>query len=153
MLGEAGLVPGETSSENSETVPKGNVIRQSGGENGQIEAGGKISYVISSGPAAKKPQRYVASINDTYDLSNLIGPGAGGASFTVMIRLHQVDADGTPVYRTLTEPKTISGATLLPINYTSIESINGSDQGEVEVVDVESGAVLKSYPLTFFRMD
>ena len=31
--------------------------------------------------------------------------------------------------------------------------MNGSDKGEVEVVDVESGAVLKAYPLTFFPMD
>ena len=123
-----------------------------GGENGQIEAGGKIDYVVSNGPEPRQ-QRYVASIDTTYDLSNLIGPGAGSASVTVMIRLHQVDADGSSVYRTLTEAKTITGATLLPVNYTSIESMNGSDQGEVEVVDAETGAVLKAYPLTFFRMD
>ncbi len=152
LLGEAGLVPGNTSAENSEAVPRGHVIRQSGGENGQIEAGGKIDYVVSNGPEPRQ-QRYVASIDTTYDLSNLIGPGAGSASVTVMIRLHQVDADGSSVYRTLTEAKTITGATLLPVNYTSIESMNGSDQGEVEVVDAETGAVLKAYPLTFFRMD
>ena len=152
LLGEAGLTPGETSTENSDTVPKGNIIRQEGGENGQIEVGGTISYVVSSGPE-KKQQRYVASINDVYDLSNLIGPGAGGASFTVLVRLHQKEADGTDIYRTLTEAKTISGSTLLPISYTSIESMNGSDEGQVEVVDTDSGAVLKSYPLTFFPMD
>ena len=37
--------------------------------------------------------------------------------------------------------------------FCRIESMNGTDRGEVEVVDVESGAVLKSYPLTFFPMD
>lgn len=152
LLGEAGLLPGDTSTESSDTVPKGSIIRQEGGQNGQIEVGGRISYVVSSGPEARQ-QRYVASINDVYDLGNLIGPGAGSASVTVLVRLHQVDADGTPVYRTLTDAKTITGAVLLPISYTSIESLNGSDKGEVEVVDVESGAVLKSYPLTFFPMD
>ena len=152
LLGEAGLTPGATSTENSDTVPKGSIIRQEGGENGQIEVGGTISYVVSSGPE-KRQQRYVASINDVYDLSNLIGPGAGGASFTVLVRLHQKEADGTDIYRTLTEAKTISGSTLLPISYTTIESMNGSDEGQVEVVDTDSGAVLKSYPLTFFPMD
>lgn len=152
LLGEAGLLPGDTSTEASDTVPKGSIIRQEGGQDGKIEVGGKISYVVSSGPETRQ-QRYVASINDVYDLSNLIGPGAGSASVTILVRLHQVEADGTSVYRTLTDAKTITGAVLLPISYTSIESLNGSDKGEVEVVDVESGAVLKAYPLTFFPMD
>ena len=85
--------------------------------------------------------------------TSLIGPGAVGASVTILVRLHQQEPDGTPIYRTLTDEKTITGSTLLPISYTSIESMNGTDRGEVEVVDVESGAVLKSYPLTFFPMD
>lgn len=152
LLGEAGLVPGSTSTESSDTVPKGSIIRQAGGENGQIEEGGQISYVVSSGPEARQ-QRYVASISDVYDLSALIGPGAVGASVTILVRLHQHEPDGTSIYRTLTDEKTITGAALLPINYTSIESMNGSDKGEVEVVDVQSGAVLKAYPLTFFPMD
>ncbi|NBH73276.1 Stk1 family PASTA domain-containing Ser/Thr kinase [Clostridiaceae bacterium] len=152
LLGESGLLPGNTSTETSDTVPKGSIIRQEGGENGQIQVGGQISYVVSSGPEERQ-QRYVASISDVYDLSNLIGPGAIGANVTVLVRLHQQDADGTSIYRTLSEARTINGSSLLPINYTSIESMNGSDKGEVEVVDVESGAVLKSYPLTFFPMD
>ena len=152
ILGEAGLVPGSTSTEPSDTVPQGHIIRQEGGENGQIQEGGQINYVVSSGPEARQ-QRYVASINDVYDLSALIGPGAVGASVTILVRLHQQEPDGTPIYRTLTDEKTITGSTLLPISYTSIESMNGTDRGEVEVVDVESGAVLKSYPLTFFPMD
>ena len=86
-------------------------------------------------------------------MSNLIGPGAGGANFTVLVRLHQKEADGTDIYRTLTDAKTINGSTLLPISYTSIESMNGSSEGEIEVVDTESEAVLKTYPLTFFPMD
>ncbi len=151
MLGEAGLVPGNTRTEHHESVPKGCVISQSGGTDGMILPGGAIDYVVSLGPEVRK-QRYVASIDTVYDLSNLIGPGANSASFTVMVRLHQV-TNGQDEYKTLTEPRTITGDILLPVSYTSIESMNGTDVGEVEVVDAASGAVLKSYPLTFFPMD
>lgn len=149
-LTEAGLTPENTGTEYSDTVEQGNIISQSGGTDGRIEPGGRIGYVVSSGP---KQQRYVASINDKYDLSSLIGPGAGSANATLMIRLHQVAADGSDIYKTLTDTVTITGSVILPISYTSIESMNGTDQGEVEVVDVESGAVLKTYPLAFFPMD
>ncbi|MCI8577877.1 MAG: Stk1 family PASTA domain-containing Ser/Thr kinase [Lachnospiraceae bacterium] len=151
MLGEAGLIPGNTSTQHDASVPKGYIISQSGGTDGMIEPGGAIDYVISLGPEVRK-QRYVASIDTVYDLSNLIGPGANSASFTVMVRLHQV-TNGQDEYKTLTEPRTITGDILLPISYTSIESMNGTDEGEVEVVDATSGAVLKAYPLTFFPMD
>lgn len=150
LLTEAGLTPENTGTEHSDTVEQGTVISQSGGTDGQIEPGGTISYIISSGP---KQQRYVASINDKYDLSSLIGPGAGSANATLTIRLHQVAADGSDIYKTLTDTVTITGSVILPISYTSIESMNGTDEGEIEVVDVETGAVLKTYPLAFFPMD
>jgi serine/threonine-protein kinase len=178
LLAEAGLMPGTTSTRSSEIVEKGYIISQSGGEDGMIEAGGKINYVVSSGTSdgseetedstadaesteaestagssgPKKHQRYVASINNVYDMSYLIGPGASSASVSVMVRLHQV-TNGEDVYKTLTAPKTIAGNVLLPISYTSIESMNGTDEGEVQVVEADTGAVLKSYPLTFFPMD
>lgn len=152
LLAEAGLTPGNTTAENSDTVSKGHIIRQSGGsEDGLIEVGGRIDYVVSSGPEVKH-QRYVASINEVYDLSSLIGPGAGSSSVTVMVRLRQ-GTDADPIYKILTQETTVKGDVLLPISYTSIESMNGTDQGELEVVDVKSGAVLKTYPLTFFPMD
>jgi len=151
LLAEAGLSPGNTSTAYSDTVERGHIISQSGGSDGMIPAGGMIDYVVSSG-ALVKQQRYVASINNTYDLSNLIGPGAGSASVTILVRLHQV-TNGSDVYKTLTDARTISGDVLLPISYTSIESMNGTDIGEIEVVDVTTGAVLKTYPLTFFPMD
>ncbi|MGL5435049.1 MAG: Stk1 family PASTA domain-containing Ser/Thr kinase [Lachnospiraceae bacterium] len=151
-LAEVGLVPGNIGTEHSDTVAQGSVISQAGGTDGQIEPGGTINYVVSSGPEQKQ-QRYVASIHDTYDLSSLIGPGAGSANATLMIRLRQVSEDGTDIYKTLTDTVTIYGSVLLPISYTSIESMNGTDQGEVQVVDVSTGAVLKSYPLAFFPMD
>lgn len=152
LLAEAGLTPGSTTTESSDTVPKGMIIRQSGGtEDGMIEVGGAVDYVVSSGPEVKH-QRYVASINEVYDLSSLIGPGAGSSSVTVMVRLRQ-GTDADPIYKVLTQETTVKGDVLLPISYTSIESMNGTDQGELEVVDVNTGAVLKTYSLTFFPMD
>lgn len=151
MIGEAQLIPGETSTAFSDTVPRGSIISQSGGTNGQIEAGGSIGYVVSSGPEVKH-QRYVASIDNKYDASSLIGPGAGTANVTIIVRLCQQGESG-PIYKELTRPMTITGDTLIPISFTTIESMNGTDQGSIEVVDTDSGAVLKSYPLTFFPMD
>lgn len=151
LLAEAGLSPGNTSTAHSDTVEKGHIISQSGGSDGSIAVGGKIDYVVSNG-ALVKQQRYVASINTTYDLSHLFGPGAGSTSVTLLVRLHQV-TNGKDDYKTLTDARKIAGDVLLPISYTSIESMNGTDSGEIEVVDVSTGAILKSYPLTFFPMD
>ena len=153
ILGEAGLKPGNMVVEASETVPQGHIISQSGGtEDGMIEVGGTIDYVVSSGPQEVKMQRYVASINEVYDMSSLVGPGAGSYTSTVMVRLKQ-GTEEDPIYKVLTQATPINGDVLLPISYTSIESMNGTDQGVLEVVDVETGAVLRTYPLTFFPMD
>lgn len=151
LIAEAGLLPGDTSTAYSDTVPKGSIISQSGGTNGQIEVGGTISYVVSDGPETRH-QRYVASINQTYDASSLIGPGAGTAHVTIVIRLHQEGGDGE-VNENLTQPMTITADTPIPISFTGIVSRNGTDQGSIEVVNVDTGDVLKSYRLTFFPMD
>ncbi len=151
LLTENDLMPGNTSTEASDTVEKGSIISQSVTSGTQLEKGSKIDYVVSSGPEVKH-QRYVASINQVYDLSSLIGPGAGSSSVTIMIRLHQGTADN-PHYKVLTQSTTIKGDVLLPVNFTSIESIDGTDQGTLEIVDVNSGAVIKTYQLTFFPMD
>ena len=151
LLTESGLMPGNTSTEASDAVEKGLIISQSAASGTQLEKGSKVDYVVSSGPEVKH-QRYVASINQVYDLSSLIGPGAGSSSVTILIRLRQGTADN-PHYKILTQSTTIKGDVLLPVNFTSIESADGSDQGTLEIVDVNSGAVIKTYPLTFFPMD
>ena len=151
LLAENDLMPGNTSTQSSDTVEKGSVISQSVTSGTQLEKGSKIDYVVSSGPEVKH-QRYVASINQVYDLSSLIGPGAGSSSVTIQIRLHQGTADN-PHYKILTQSTTIKGDVLLPVNFTSIESMDGTDQGTLEIVDVNSGAVIKTYQLTFFPMD
>ena len=151
LLAENDLMPGNTSTESSDTVEKGSIISQSVSSGTQLAKGSKIDYVVSSGPEVKH-QRYVASINQVYDLSSLIGPGAGSSSVTIQIRLHQGTADN-PHYKILTQSTTIKGDVLLPVNFTSIVSMDGTDQGTLEIVDVNSGAVIKTYQLTFFPMD
>lgn len=151
LLTENGLLPGDTEVEPSDTVARGLIISQEIKTGTQVETGTKVNYVISSGQEVHR-QRYVASINQVYDLSSLIGPGAGTSSVTLMIRLRQ----GTvhePHYKILTQATSIKGDVLLPVSFTSIESIDGTDQGELEIVDVDSGQVVQSYPLTFFPMD
>lgn len=61
--------------------------------------------------------------------------------------------DEDPLYKILTQSMSVKGDVLLPINYTSIESMDGTDQGQLEIVDVNSGQVIKTYKLTFFPMD
>ncbi len=151
LLVEAGLSSGSATTEPSDTVEKGHVISQSIGSGTQIELGGKVDYVVSSGPEIHN-QRYVASINEVYDLSNLIGPGAGTSSVTVLIRLRQ-GPDENPIYKVLTQTTPVKGDVLLPVSYTSIESQDGTDEGRLEIVDVNSGDIIKTYPLTFFPMD
>ena len=68
------------------------------------------------------------------------------------IRLKQM-VNNEPVYKELMQPKTITGQDLLPVNFPSIEGVPGVETGEVEIIDVASGAVIKSYPIKFFAME
>ncbi len=151
LLIEAGLISGDVTEQSSESVASGHVISQAKVAGTQVEAGSSVAYVVSTGPQIKR-QRYVASINEVYDPSNLIGPGASGSTVSVMVRLRQ-GPDSNPLYKVLMQTTRIRGNVLLPISFTSIESMDGTDQGQVEVVNVDSGEILKIYPLTFFAMD
>jgi serine/threonine-protein kinase len=93
----------------------------------------------------------VASINNTYELKNLIGPGSASASVTVMIRLRQ-ETGGNVVYKTLMEPRTVTADAILPVRFKAIEGVYGVDTGQVEVVDVENDQVLMSYDVQFFKV-
>jgi len=148
-LVDAELNPGEATMEYSDTIPFGNVIRQDVEANTMVKAGTAVPYVVSQGRQGK---RYVGAISETYHLSDLIGPGAAESSLVVEIRLHQ-EVDGKSVYKTLMQPKTLTGRDLLPINFPSIEGASGVEYGEVEVVNVQTGIVVKSYPITFFETE
>ena len=70
----------------------------------------------------------------------------------VEVRLKQ-EVDGRAVYRTLMQPTELTGKDLLPISYPSIEGLSGVDYGEVEVVNMQTGLVVQSYPVKFFETE
>ncbi len=148
-LTDAGLNPGEITSDYDDTIPVGCVIRQDIPANSALEGGGRVSFVLSLGPEPRYGQSF-AAISETFSLKNQVGPGAMDVMFTVEIRLRQ-DGDEGPVYRTLMEARQINATEMLPIEYSRIEAIlPGTEYGEVEVVDVQRGDILASYPVRFF---
>lgn len=148
-LADAELNPGEATLEYSDEIPFGNVIRQDVEANTMVKVGTTVSYVVSQGHQGK---RYVGAISETYHLSDLIGPGAAESSLEVEIRLRQ-EVDGKSVYKTLMQPKTLTGGDLLPVNFPSIEGVSGIEYGEVEIVNMQTGFVIKSYPIKFFETE
>ena len=96
--------------------------------------------------------RYVGSIDTNYSLQDVIGPSSGLTSVKVMIRLKQT-VNGSDVYSTLMDARTVTGDTILPVRFRTIVGANGVDQGQVEIVNVDSGDVLKSYTVEFFRVE
>ena len=148
-LTDAQLEIGEVTEEHSDTVEIGYVISQGIAPETMVKAGDAVGYVVSIGPEGK---RYIGAISETYQLSNLIGPGAVDSSLVVEVRLKQ-EVDGRAVYRTLMQPTELTGKDLLPISYPSIEGISGVDYGEVEVVNMQTGLVVQSYPVKFFETE
>lgn len=148
LLAESNLMPGEVTLAPSDTVPQGCVISQSILPDTEISKGATIAYTVSSGPDVPEV-KYAASIQESYSLKGLIGPGSTGTNIQLMIRLHQF-VNEEDVYTTLMEPTTISGTSSLPIRYDYIEGAVGVESGEVEIVKVDDGAILKSYPVQFF---
>jgi len=167
-LSDAGLKPGKAKAVPSDTVQKGLVTEQGTPAGTEVDEGTSITYSVSSGPllsssATTNPTvqpitgtdsasyKYVASIDSTYNLTDLIGPGSNTTSFKVMIRLKQT-VNGQTVYKTLMDPRVVTGNTILPVRFKSIEGAYGVDTGEVQVVRADSDAVLKSYEVQFFKV-
>lgn len=165
LLKGSKLSVGEVKSEYNDTVPKGSVISQSADEDTVLNEWSKIDYVLSLGAkpqpqteptavttAAPKNYKYLASIDATYNLSDLIGPGSAATSITIMIRLRQT-VNGQVIYTTLMEPRKVTGDTLLPVRFKNIEGAYGVEQGAVEVVETDNNNVLKSYSVEFFKVE
>ena len=151
LLADSGLLPGEVTLAESDTVPEGCVVSQAILADTEISKDSKVGYTLSSGPNQNpEDQKYIGSIKTQYVLADHIGPGSAGTSIEVMVRLHQV-VDGEDVYTTLMEPRRVTGNTILPIKFDFIEGAYGVDQGEVEVVKVDTDEVLKSFDVEFFN--
>ena len=151
LLAEAGLNPGRVTYDNSSTVPKDSVMGQEVPRGTAIMRGSEVGYTVSGGPASGDGQRYVGAISTTFDPSSLIGPGSGSVELRILIRLMQV-VDGEPAYTPLMPATTVNGSTLIPINFSNIEGADGVDTGEVQVVNVDTQEVLRSYTIQFFPL-
>lgn len=148
MLADVGLTQGKVTEAASETVPRGNVISQSVTANSQVEAGSAINLVISSGTAQQSKYKYLASIDKSYSLQNIIGPGSGSTQLTLKIQLRQ-SVNGKDEIRELMGPVTMTGDQMLPVSFKNIEGAYGITSGTIEIVNVETGDVINSYPITF----
>lgn len=152
LLIDSGLLPGDPDAITmmpSDTVPAGMIISQSIAPDTEISVGSKVGYTVSSGQEEQQ-QSYIGSVKGQYSLTEHIGPGSSGTQIEVMVRLHQV-VDGEDVYTTLMEPRKVTGNAILPIKIDFIEGAYGVDQGEVEVVNVDNGEVLKTFEVEFFK--
>ena len=159
LIHAAGLNVGDVKTVSSSSVEKGYIISQDVKADSEVEPGSNVGYSVSSGPAPETTQaaqttqayRYIASIDTTYNIADLIGPASSTTSVKIMIRLKQT-VSGQVVYTTLMEPRKLTGDTILPVKFKSIEGSYGVDQGEVEVVEANTNSVLKSYTVEFFKV-
>lgn len=183
LLETNGLILGKKAEQHSATVAKGIIIGQSTAAGSSVDSGSSVDYAVSNGVAPETTQasseqlsqstneqqtqptkatvapasaaanyRYVGSIDTNYSLQDVIGPSSGLTSVKVMIRLKQT-VNGSDVYSTLMDARTVTGDTILPVRFRTIVGANGVDQGQVEIVNVDSGEVLKSYTVEFFRVE
>ena len=183
LLETNGLMLGNKAEQHSATVAKGIIIGQSTAAGSSVDSGSSVDYAVSNGVAPETTQasseqlsqstneqqtqptkatvapasaaanyRYVGSIDTNYSLQDVIGPSSGLTSVKVMIRLKQT-VNGSDVYSTLMDARTVTGDTILPVRFRTIVGANGVDQGQVEIVNVDSGDVLKSYTVEFFRVE
>jgi len=176
LLESNGLVLGKKAEQNSQSIAAGIIAGQSIAAGSSVDSGTSIDYAVSTGVAESSESqsesseqaqttkatvapattaasyRYVASIDTNYSLQDVIGPSSGFTSVKVMIRLKQT-VNGSDVYSTLMEARTVTGDTILPVRFRTIVGANGVDQGQVEIVNVDSGEVMKSYTVEFFRVE
>ena len=121
----------------------------------QVPIGTEIGYVVSFGqePAPRAEEDglrdvYVASINEEFDLSSVIGPGSDSTQIRISIQLTQM-VNGRTVTKTLLPAHSVSGDTKLSIHFDNIVGEYGVEEGNVEVVNAVTGKVLETYHLTF----
>ena len=156
MLTGLGLSLGNVKEEYSDTYLKGQIMAQSILKDTTVVKNTKIDFTVSLGrqvvETIARNYKYIASIDTTYNIEDLIGPGSSNVNVSIMVRLRQ-NINGETKYTTLMDPRTISGNTILPVRFKSIEGAYGVEQGYVEVVELGSNRVLKSYEVEFFKVE
>ena len=104
VLEAVGLELGERKEAKSSEVAKGKIISQDVMEKTDTPEGSAIGYTVSLG----KGTRYVAAINDEFQMSELFGPSSGDTHIRVSIVMKQTIA-GNTVTKTVMEPREIGG--------------------------------------------
>lgn len=146
VLEAVGLELGERKEAKSSEVAKGKIISQDVLEKTDTPEGSAIGYTVSLG----KGTRYVAAINDEFQMSELFGPSSGDTHIRVSIVMKQMIA-GNTVTKTVMEPREIGGDITLPIHY-NIEGADGVQTGELQILDLTNDRVLKTYQLEFVEV-
>ena len=146
VLEAVGLELGERKEAKSSEVAKGKIISQDILEKTDTPEGSAIGYTVSLG----KGTRYVAAINDEFQMSELFGPSSGDTHIRVSIVMKQTIA-GNTVTKTVMEPREIGGDITLPIHY-NIEGADGVQTGELQILDLTNDRVLKTYQLEFVEV-
>lgn len=86
VLDTFGLTLGERREEKSETVEKGKILFQAVEAKTETPEGTAVGYTISLG----KGTRFVAAVNDDFQLKDLFGPSSGNTFIEVSIVMKQV---------------------------------------------------------------
>ena len=123
------------------------IIGQDIAEKTETPEGTAVGYTVSAGTGT----RFVAAVNDDFQMKDFFGPSTGNTRILVSIVMKQV-VNGEVVTRVIMEPREISGDVTLPIHY-NIEGADGVLSGELQVLDLTNDKVLKTYPLEFLEVD
>lgn len=142
-----GLELGERKEEKSAEVAKGIIIKQDIAAKEQTPEGTAVGYTVSTGKGTK----YVAAVNDDFQLRDLFGPSSGDTQIEVSIVMKQV-VNGEVVTKVVLEPRQMGGDITIPVHY-NIEGADGVLTGELQVLDLTNDKVLKTYPLEFLEVD
>ncbi len=147
VLEAMGLQLGERREQKSSEVEKGLIISQDIPEKTETPEGTAVGYTVSTGSGT----RYVAAVNDDFQLKDFFGPSSGDTHIEVSIVMKQV-VNGEVVTKVIMQPRVIGGDITLPIHY-NIEGADGVLTGELQVLDLTNDKVLKTYPLEFLEVD
>ena len=123
LLESNGLVLGTRAEQNSQSIAAGIIAGQSIAAGSSVDSGTSIDYAVSTG------------VDESSESQSESSEQAQTTKATLM------------------EARTVTGDTILPVRFRTIVGANGVDQGQVEIVNVDSGEVMKSYTVEFFRVE
>ena len=147
VLEAVGLQLGERKEQKDPDTKKGTILVQDVPEKTGTPEGTAVGYTVSAGTGT----RFVAVVNDDFQLQDYLGPSSGETYVEIAIVMKQV-VNGVTVSKTIMEPREMGGNITLPIHY-NIEGADGVLNGELQVQDRTHDRVLKTYQLQFVEVD